>query len=632
MNQPHTWDHLPGYATRWTGLIFIGISLIVISLDNTILNVAIPSISRDLGATASELQWIVDAYILIFASLLLTLGAIGDRFGRKRLLKIGLVWFGIGSLAAALAPSTEALIAARAFLGIGGAMIMPSTLSIISATFPPMERPKAIAIWAAIFGLGVGIGPVVGGALLTQFEWNSVFLVNLPVVSIALYGVTKYLGESKDDNAPRVDFPGVVLSIIGLFALIFAIIEAGVKGWTDTQVLIAFGVAAVLLTLFAIWEAKNPDAMLPLHFFKNMSFTGANLALAMVIFSLFGVVFFLNQYTQSVLGYSPLEAGLISFPLALVLAITASNSARLAAWLGTKITVALGIAIAATSLLLMSLIFDVTTSIVTIILIETILAAGMGIAMSPATNSIMGSVPVRKAGIGSAMNDTNRQLGGALGVAILGTIMNNAYIDGLAGLPQALPQIPAEVLAGVSNSIQAAHIIVQNPQIPEAARNIIVSMADAAFVDGMTQAMLIGAFIMYGAVLFVLAVLPAQVRRPQEDLERESRLAAQPAPASPRLRPVTQPVRLVNGNTVDAIEIMTVMRDVKTGAYVVQLGEQAYDGLADIPRTKQDFMRVLRGVAKIVERDSGVQQAAQSENGSVQPLPSSPREAPAIGD
>src|SRR5690349_13363908 len=251
------------FERRWLGLVFIGVSLIVISLDNTILNVAIPSISRTLGASASELQWIVDAYVLVFAALLLTVGGLGDRYGRKKMLQFGLVMFGIGSLGAGLSSTTNVLIATRAFLGIAGAAILPSTLSIISATFPATERPRAIALWAAVFGLGVGVGPLIGGALLERFEWNSVFFVNLPIIVIALIGGARNIADSKDEYAPKADIPGVILSITGLFSLVYGIIEAGQKGWTEQTVLIAFVIAFVLLGLFAWWEARNPDAMLP---------------------------------------------------------------------------------------------------------------------------------------------------------------------------------------------------------------------------------------------------------------------------------------------------------------------------------------------------------------------------------
>lgn len=521
----------PGYENRWKALLFIGISLIVISLDNTVLNVAIPSISRTLGASQSELQWIVDAYILVFAALLLTMGAIGDRVGRKRALQFGLVMFGLGSLAAALSSTTTMLVASRAFLGIGGATIMPATLSIISATFPPKERPQAIGIWAAIFGLGVGIGPVIGGWLLQRFEWNSVFFVNLPIVVVALIGGQLFIADSKDPRAPKTDIPGVLLSITGLFALVYAIIEAGQKGWTEPNVLIAFGVAGVLLGIFAWWEWRNPNAMLPMHFFKNMSFTAANTALALVTFSLMGSMFFMSQYFQSVQGVPTFEAGLRVLPVALTLTIVASQSARVSARLGTKVSVALGILIAGLGLFYMSRMFHADAPYPVIMVGQIIFGIGMGISMAPATNSIMGSIPVHKAGIGSAMNDTTRQLGGALGVAVLGTIMNQSYLAGVETLRTAFPIPPAfaaqaeQAFQAISSSIQAAHIVANRlselPIVPPEAPQLIIDTANQAFMTGMNNAMLVGSIIMVGAAVFTFIFLPAQVRRSEEDMHVE---------------------------------------------------------------------------------------------------------------
>ncbi len=512
----------PGYERRWMGLVFIGISLIVISLDNTILNIAIPSISRTLGATASELQWIVDAYVLVFAALLLTMGGLGDRFGRKKALQVGLVLFGLGSLGAALSPTTGVLIASRAFLGIGGATIMPATLSIISATFPSNERPRAIAYWAAVFALGVGIGPLIGGWLLERFEWNSVFFVNLPVIIVALIGGAFTLADSKDEHAPKADIPGVILSITGLFTLLYGIIEAGQEGWTNSTVLISFAIAAVLLGTFAWWENRNPNAMLPMRFFTNMSFTGANTALAFVNFSLFGSVFFLSQFLQTIQGYTTFEAGVLGLPLALVLTVVASRSSFVAERLGTKYTVALGVGLAGLGLLFMATTYQADTPYITIAIGQVILAAGMGLAVSPATNSIMASVPIRKAGIGSAMNDTTRQLGGALGVAVLGTFMNNTYLSGVSSLKSMMSLLPPEAYGYVSSSIQAAHIVANNPDMPAVIGNRIIEVSNQAFVSGMDDAMFIGALIMFGAAALALILLPAQARRLEDD-EDETR-------------------------------------------------------------------------------------------------------------
>jgi EmrB/QacA subfamily drug resistance transporter len=514
-NDTTNYESLPGYKNRWLSLLFVCISLLVISLDNTILNTAIPAISRDLSASTSDIQWIIDAYSLVFAALLLTMGTLGDRFGRKPALQIGLVLFGIGSLAAALSTSTEALIASRAFLGMGAAIIMPATLSIISATFPPTERSQAIALWAAVFGLGVGLGPTLGGWLLEHYSWHSAFYINLPVVALAVIGGHFVISNSKDESAPKIDFLGVALSIPGLFALVYGIIEAGLHSWTDPKVVVPLAAAAILLGIFAWWESHYEHAMLPLHFFKNMSFTGANVAIALIIFSLFGSLFFMSQYMQTILGFTALEAGIRLIPLSVTLAVSAGLSARVATKLGTKYTVALGIFIGALGMLFMSQALDVDSSYGTILIGQLVLAGGLGIAMSPATNSIMGSVPVSKAGVGSAMNDTTRELGGALGVAIFGTLMNNVYLNGVEKLKTL--QLPSDVYEIVSGSIQGAHGVAGN--MPPEVGNTIISTADRAFVDGMTESMLIGAGILLFSSLFVLAFLPSTIRRSEEDAE-----------------------------------------------------------------------------------------------------------------
>lgn len=530
-----------GHKNRWLSLLFIAVSLLVISLDNTVLNVALPSISIDLGADQTDLQWIVDAYILVFAALLLTMGSLGDRFGRKRALQAGLVLFGIGSLAAAVSDSTGFLIATRAFLGIGAAIIMPATLSIITATFrDPKERSQAIAIWAGTFGLGIGIGPVVGGWLIEQFDWNAVFFINLPVMALAIIGGYFFIEESRDENVSPPDIPGVLLSITGLFALVYGIIEAGVKGWEHQEVLLAFGVAIVLLGAFSFWEATYKHAMLPLRFFKNMSFTGANLALALVMFGMFGSIFFLSQFFQSVQGYTPLETGLRVFPMAMVIMVSSVLSAQVAQRLKLKLTVSIGFLLAAAGMFFMSQTIQVDTAYETILLGLAIMAAGMGMAMPAATDSVMGSVPVSKAGIGSAMNDTTRELGGALGVAILGTVMNEAYLSNVAAVSEipGAEALPPQVMGFVEGSIQGAGIASQQIASQgfagaEELAGAILSVARDAFTTGMTDAMLIASIVMLGAAALVFVLLPAVIQQPApeptDDLVVDSNLAPSPA-------------------------------------------------------------------------------------------------------
>ncbi len=471
---------LPGYATRWKGLIFIGISLLVISLDNTILNIALPSLSRDLNANISELQWIIDAYVLVFAALLLTMGAVSDRYGRKRALQIGLVMFGVGSLGAALSSSTFALILSRGFLGIAGAFIMPSTLSLINVSFPQHERAQAIGIWSAIFGLGIAIGPLLGGFLLKFYTWHILFLINLPVIVIALVGGQRFLAESKDETAPKLDIPGVIFSSTGVFA------------------------------------SRTAEPMMPLYLFKNLSFSGASIALAMVMFSLAGSMFFVSQYMQTILGYDTLTAGLGTLPVAAGLVVVAPMSAPISKRIGIKFTVALGIGLASLGLLYMGNTYKIDSPYIIIAGGQLILAAGMALAMAPATNSIMSAIPANKSGIGSAMNDTTRELGTALGVAVLGTFMNNIYITGVKGSLQLIPGLPKELIEATSSSIQAAHAIAAMPQVPKIMGTLIVSTANQSFVNGMTHAMMVGAIIMACSAVFVLITLPSWIKAPVE--------------------------------------------------------------------------------------------------------------------
>ena len=506
------------YKQRWIALAFLGISLLIISLDNTVLNVALPSIANDLGASASGLQWIVDAYVLVFASLLLTMGTISDRVGRKKVLQVGLVLFGTGSLMAALSTSTGMLIGFRAFQGIGAAIIMPSTLSILTATFRnPAERARAIAIWAGIFGLGIGVGPVIAGVLLDHFHWSSVFLINIPVVAIALVGGYLFMEDSRDETASWPDIPGVALSIAGLFAVVYGIIKAGENSWSTSEVLWSMSTGAVLLAIFVLWERRTQTPMLPLTFFKNMSFTGANIALTLVMFSMFGSMFFMSQYFQSVQGYTPFQAGLRVLPMAPVMLVMSINSARVAFRIGTKLTVSLGIFMAAIGTFYIYRITEVNTAYWEILIGMLITSGGMGMAMSPATNSIMGSLPLRKAGVGSAMNDTTRQVGGALGVAILGSIMNTTYVhtvDKLSHNPG--PALPEPVLHAIRSSIQGAHIAAERIPDPAISQRI-VDTANTGFVSGMTDAFLVAAIIMVVASLVTLAILPSQVRPAAED-------------------------------------------------------------------------------------------------------------------
>src|SRR5215210_5816048 len=339
---------------RWWTLVVVSIALLVISLDNTILNVALPTIERDLDASSGQLQWIVDSYTLVFAGLLLTMGALGDRFSRRGALASGLVIFGGASLASAFAESANMLIATRALMGIGGALIMPTTLSILTNVFQAEERAKAIGIWAAVAGIGVGIGPAAGGFLLEQFDWTAVFLVNVPIVAAALLAIPKLVPDSRNPEQARLDPLGAVLSTVGLGILTAAIIEAPERGWTDWIILGGFAAAAVILAGFVIWELRSASPMLDVRLFRIRRFTGASGSIALVFFALFGAIYFLTQYLQGVLDYTPFQAGVRMLPVAGGLIVGGPLSAKLAGRFGTRAVVAIGLGVVAVALYMLS--------------------------------------------------------------------------------------------------------------------------------------------------------------------------------------------------------------------------------------------------------------------------------------
>ncbi|HKH25925.1 MAG TPA: MFS transporter, partial [Acidimicrobiia bacterium] len=441
---------------RWWILGVLCLSLLIIVVDNSILNVALPTLARPesqggLDATTSQLQWMVDSYTLVFAGLLLTAGSLGDRFGRRGALQVGLTVFGLGSLLSAMASSPGQLIASRALMGIGGAFIMPGTLSLITTVFEGRERGRAIAIWAGVAGLAVAIGPVTGGFLLEHFYWGSVFLVNLPIVAVALGAGVLIMPTSKDPTAPRLDLVGAGLSIAGLVSLVYAFIEAPTEGWSDTKILAGLGLAAVLLASFFFWERRSLHPMLNLDFFKNPRFTSASASISVLFFTMFGVIFLLTQYFQFVLGYTPLEAGIRLLPLALTMMIVAPLSARIVERIGTKVVVSSGLFLAGLGVLSFTQ-FEVSTGYENIFWRLMLMAVGMGLTMAPATESIMGSLPLAKAGVGSAVNDTTRQVGGALGVAIIGSVLASTY-GSKVGDAVAGQQLPAGVASDAKNSL-----------------------------------------------------------------------------------------------------------------------------------------------------------------------------------
>jgi EmrB/QacA subfamily drug resistance transporter len=493
---------------RWLILGVLCFSLLVIVLDNSILNVALPSIVRELDATNTQLQWIVDSYTLVFAGLLLTAGSLGDRFGRRPALQVGFALFGLGSLASAMSTTPNMLIFSRAFMGIGGAFIMPATLSIITNVFPTRERGKAIGIWAATAGLGAALGPLTGGFLLEHFYWGSVFLVNLPIVIFGLVAGVFLIPDSKDPSAPRLDPVGAVLSIIGLAMVLFAIIEAPRNGWTDPVTVVCFLVGAAVLGAFAWWELHSRHPMLDFNFFRNPRFSAASSAITLTFFAMFGSLFLFSQYLQFVLGYTPLQTGIRLLAVAIPMMIVAPLSPRFVHRFGTKYVVAAGMSLSTIGLILLSfLTADSTYSQLVWRLV--ILSCGLALTMAPATESIMGSLPLAKAGVGSAVNDTTRQVGGALGVAVLGSVFNSIYTssvtDGLSA-----SSLPADAIAAAKDSVGGALAVAGS--IGGAAGNGLAQVARSAFVDGLEVASRAGALVTLVGVVITLLWLPARAR------------------------------------------------------------------------------------------------------------------------
>ncbi len=490
------------YRRRWWTLGVLCMSLIVISVDNTILNVALPSIVRDLGAEGSELQWIIDAYTIVFAGLLLTAGSLGDRFGRKRALTVGLVLFGAFSAFASGVNSPTALIVARGLMGIGGAFIFPTTLSILTNTFSGRERAKAIGIWAGVSGLGIVVGPLGGGLLLEHFSWGSVFLVNVPLCAIAIVLGFFFVPDSKDPEEGKLDPIGAVLSVIGLGLLLFGIIEAPDLGWGDPLVVGVLSGGVIVIGAFVWWEARTPTPMLDVKFFENPRFSAASATITLTYFALFGSTFLLTQYFQFVLGYSPLKAGFLTAPVAVGIMALAPRAPRFVERFGTKKVVVTGLLIVAASLgcyasdTLMS-------SLVGGGLIRVLFGAGMGLTVAPATESIMGSLPKNKAGVGSAVNDTTRQTGGALGVAVLGSVFLFRYHSEIGDLSF----VDASVRDQASDSIGQALGVART--LSEPARSMLTDLARHSFVESMRVVYVAAASIVLLAAFVSWKFLPA---------------------------------------------------------------------------------------------------------------------------
>jgi EmrB/QacA subfamily drug resistance transporter len=443
------------HARRWKTLAVLSLSLLIIGLDNTILNVALPSLQKEFDASTSTLQWMVDSYLLVFAGLLLTTGTLGDRFGRKLALQAGLVLFGGGSLAVLLVQTSGQLIAVRSLVGLGAALIMPATLSIISNVFPREERGKAIGIWAGMASIGIGLGPFLGGLLLEYFDWSSVFLLNVPVAGAALLLGFWLVPESRDPEPGAFDVPGALLSIGSLVSLVYGVIEAPDRGWTNPTILGCFAAFLALGVAFVRWELHTNEPMLNLDFFRNPRFSVASGAMSIAFFSLFGASFAMTQFLQDAQGYSALEAGAAQIPLAFGLLMGSVSSMKLTARVGTTRVVVAGLLLLA-ALLGCSVFWFAGMAYLPLGAWFFGVAFSMGWVAGPATDSVMGAVPEEKAGVASAMNDVTRQVAGALGTAVIGSLITSFY-SANGGVGESIGQ--ANAMAAQLPADQAAHLM-----------------------------------------------------------------------------------------------------------------------------------------------------------------------------
>ena len=497
------------HGRRWFLLATMCLSLVLVVMSVSGLVTAIPRMQEELNASASQIQWILDAYAVVFAGSLLTAGALGDRFGRKRALLTGLVVFGAGSIIAGVASGASQVIAGRAVMGIGAAFVMPATLSIITTIFPPEERGRAIAVWAGFAGAGGAIGPIVSGALLQTFWWGSAVLVNLPLVAATFVAILVFAPESRDETQTPLDPVGALLSLVGLSALVYSIIQGGEKGWTTTAVIGSAVLAIVTLGTFLAWERSREHPMLPLDFFRNPRFSMGSGVITVAFFVMFGFFFLATQYLQFGRGYSPLLAGVALLPLPIVFVALSPRSATLAARFGAAPVMAAGLVIVAVGFAILTALTPATPYVV-IAAAFAVLGAGMSMTAAPATNEIMSTVPLDKAGVGSAVNDTTRELGGALGIAILGSIANGAYRAhiNLSGL-----HLPAGARAHGEDSIGAAATIAGSVRSGAA----VTTRAAAAFTDAFNVASVVS----IGIALAAAAAVLWFARRTRPDAEAE---------------------------------------------------------------------------------------------------------------
>ena len=497
------------HSARWLILAVLATGQMLVMLDISIVNTAIPSIARSFQASSSTLQWIVDSYALLFAGLLLLSGALGDRFGRRRLLGLGLLVFIAASIGASLSNTATMLIMMRGVQGVGAAMAMPQTLSILTAVFPREERSRALGLWTAALGLGTAAGPLVGGALVDAIDWSAVFWVPAPVAALAFLGL-RIVPESRSEGQQKLDLPGAALGTIAMIALVYGVIEGHGAGWASAEIIAAFGVAGGTAVTFLFVESRAESPIVPLKFFRSRDFNGSLVVLFLTFFALLSVMFFLSQYFQLVQGHSAFQSGLRLLPTAIAMMVTAPIAGRLIPVLGPKILIATAMASAVGVLLFLTQL-DVSTPYWQIGVALGIFGMGGGLAMPTVTDTTMAAVPVNEAGRASGVSNAGRQLGGAIGIAALGTLAASLYTttvgNDLAGL------LPAALVDQVADGIGAAAVVARGLDAETA--GLVLAATQPAFVDAITTVFLIGSVFMVLALLATLVLIPLRQRTTQ---------------------------------------------------------------------------------------------------------------------
>jgi EmrB/QacA subfamily drug resistance transporter len=496
---------------RWWVLAVMSVGTLLVFLDDTVVNTALPRISVDLDASTSALQWVIDAYVLVLAGLLLLCGSIGDRYGRKRMMTVGLVVFGLAAAGAALADSTGMLIAMRALQGLGAALVLPATLSIIVSVFPRHERAKAIAVWTAVGGLGIALGPVAGGSLIETSDWSAAFWLFVPLVAAALAGMT-IVPESRDPRRIGLDVPGAILGTAGLTALVYGIIRGGEVGWDKGTVLGSFAAAAVLLLAFAIVETRASAPMLPLRFLRERDLAGAVLLIGVVLFAMFVTFFFLTQYFQIVQGRSALEAGLLLVAPAIGMIVGSGMAGKLIHAAGPRVLSTAMVVIVVAALVVLTSIIEATTNAGLIALLLGFFGLAAGLGMPAMTDTVMAAVPERDAGVGSALNDVSRQLGGALGVAVIGSVVNDAYRSNLADNAGALDP---DAVHAASEGVGVASRVAAT--LPPDAATALTRAANDAYVDAITRGFALSTAVLLVAFVVAATMIPRWMRAAQAE-------------------------------------------------------------------------------------------------------------------